>query len=158
MSKYSILFICMGNICRSPAAEGVMNHLLRKNTMADKVVCDSAGTINYHAGHPADHRMMMAAALRGVELTSRSRQIKKEDLNDFDLILTMDDENYQNVMSLEGAASNSHKVKPFCSYCTKHELNEVPDPYYGGNQGFELVLDMLEDGCSKLCDELKAKL
>jgi protein-tyrosine phosphatase len=147
----------MGNICRSPAAEGVMNHLLQKNGIGDKVICDSAGTINYHAGHPADHRMEVAT-LRGIELTSRSRQIKKEDLEKFDLILTMDNENYQNVMSLDGAVSYSHKVKPFCSYCTKHELKEVPDPYYGGNQGFELVLDMLEDGCSKLCDELKARI
>lgn len=145
-----VLFVCMGNICRSPAAEGVFQHLISENKLNHKLYCDSAGTISFHAGKSADKRMISAARKRGYELNSKARQIQSEDFNLFDIIVTMDDENYSNVMKLTKSDSDRNKVKKFCDFCKIHTDKEVPDPYYGGTQGFEHVLDLLEDGCSEL--------
>ena len=150
-----ILFVCMGNICRSPAAEGVFQSLIDKNNLSSKISCDSAGTISFHTGKPADHRMQQAATKRGYDLTSRARQINSSDFENFDLILTMDDENYANVMRMAYSDKEKQRVKKFCSYCKDHSESEVPDPYYGGAKGFEHVLDLLEDGCVELLKSIR---
>lgn len=151
-----LLFICMGNICRSPAAEGVMLHQLKEAGLSDQVSVDSAGTLNYHAGNLPDPRMRQAATQRGLNLTHRARQITPEDLQKFDLILVMDQENRHEVMHLSGAKERATKIQLFCQFCTEHSEKEVPDPYYGGAQGFDLVLDLLEDGCAEIIRRLKA--
>jgi protein-tyrosine phosphatase len=156
--KINLLFVCMGNICRSPAAEGIMNAKLKAAGLDDKVVCDSAGTINYHSGNPADSRMRQTARNRDYALDSISRPILPDDLESFDLILTMDDENLANVRRLDSNNQYAEKIRPMCSYCSKHKVTEVPDPYYGGGKGFEQVLDILEDACDGLLAELKTKL
>ncbi|WP_221031536.1 low molecular weight protein-tyrosine-phosphatase [Actomonas aquatica] len=147
-SPLRILFVCMGNICRSPAGEGVLIRVVAEAGLADRISIDSAGTIGMHAGERADARMRRAAAQRGYDLTSRARQFTADDFADFDLILTMDEDNRRNVLALAATAADRAKVRAFCSFCSEHDETEVPDPYYGGPQGFEHVLDLLEDGCA----------
>jgi protein-tyrosine phosphatase len=142
-----ILFVCMGNICRSPAGEGVLTKMVATAGLADRIEIDSAGTIGMHRGNRADSRMRAAATTRGYDLTSRARQVMASDLNTFDLILTMDRENHHGVLGLVTTAAQRDRVRLFCSFCENHSESEVPDPYYGGAQGFEHVLDLLEDGC-----------
>ena len=155
----NILFVCLGNICRSPAAEGVFLHLLNERGLSDRFVVDSAGTGGWHTGNPADRRMQAAAARRGIQLLSRARQISLDDLSDFDLVLTMDDANLAAVQGLAREAGNraTATVRPMPSYSQRFSETEVPDPYYGGEAGFEHVLDLLEDACSNLLDELSSQ-
>lgn len=134
-----------------------MKHQLAVAGLADSVEVDSAGTINLHAGNPPDSRMTESAARRGIELRHRARQVTAQDLADFDLVLVMDKENLRDVRQLDRADQYDSKIKLFCDYCTKHGQTEVPDPYYGGPAGFELVLDLLEDGCSNLVKEVQGK-
>lgn len=152
----NVLFVCLGNICRSPAAEGVFLHLLNERGLSDRFVVDSAGTGGWHTGNPADQRMQAAAARRGIQLPSRARQISLDDLSDFDLVLTMDDANLTAVQGLarEAGRRATATVRPMLSYAQSFSETEVPDPYYGGEAGFEHVLDLLEDACSNLLDEL----
>ena len=147
----SLLFVCMGNICRSPAGENVMRQRLKDAGLDHLASCDSAGTIAYHAGDAPDARMSAAAHRRGFRLTGRARRIVKEDLERFDLVIAMDDQNLRDLkaMAHEG---NRHKIVRFCDFCEKHDATEVPDPYYGGTQGFEFVLDLIEDGCAQLVE------
>ena len=154
-----LLFVCLGNICRSPAAEGVFLHLLNERGLSDSFVVDSAGTGGWHTGNPADQRMQAAAARRGIQLPSRARQISLDDLSEFDLILTMDDANLAAVQSLVRDAGRraTATVRPMLSYAQRFSEAEVPDPYYGGESGFEHVLDLLEDACSNLLDELSSQ-
>ena len=154
-----LLFVCLGNICRSPAAEGVFLHLLNERGLSDSFVVDSAGTGGWHTGNPADQRMQAAAARRGIQLPSRARQISLDDLSEFDLILTMDDANLAAVQSLvrEAGRRATATVRPMLSYAQRFSEAEVPDPYYGGESGFEHVLDLLEDACSNLLDELSSQ-
>lgn len=154
-SNYRILFVCMGNICRSPAGECVLRHIAADDT---RIECDSAGTIGYHAGDAPDRRMTAAAAKRGIKLTGRARQIQATDLDSFDLILTMDEENYLNVRSLATCEQQSRKIRRFCEFCQDHDETEVPDPYYGGGAGFERVLDLLEDGCQHILEFARKEL
>lgn len=159
---FSLLFVCLGNICRSPAAEGVFRDLVKNRGLDSKFYIDSAGTINYHEGNPADSRMRATASRRGVEITSISRPIRPSDFRDFDLILAMDKSNRADILeALERWKQRENlppdadkKVKLMCSYCKKHNETEVPDPYYGGQQGFEKVLDLLEDACESLLDSI----
>ena len=155
----NVLFVCLGNICRSPAAEGVFLHLLNERGLSDRFVVDSAGTGGWHTGNPADRRMQAAAARRGIQLLSRARQISLDDLSDFDLVLTMDDANLAAVQGLAREAGNraTATVRPMLSYSQRFSETEVPDPYYGGEAGFEHVLDLLEDACSNLLDELSSQ-
>ncbi|MDP6197264.1 MAG: low molecular weight protein-tyrosine-phosphatase [Prochlorococcaceae cyanobacterium ETNP18_MAG_17] len=157
--NHRLLFVCLGNICRSPAAEGVFLHQLKSQGLEEQFVVDSAGTGGWHVGRSADSRMRAAAAQRGIVLSSRARQIKLEDLKTFDLILTMDADNLINVQSLakELGQMATAKIKPILSYANKTSLQEVPDPYYGGDAGFEEVLDLLEDACAGLLAELRSK-
>ena len=151
-----VLFVCLGNICRSPAAEGGFLHLLEERGLSDQFVVDSAGTGGWHVGNPADRRMQAAANRRGIQLPSRARQISLDDFSEFDLVLTMDDANLTAVQSLarEAGSNATATVKPMLSYGRRYSEFEVPDPYYGGEAGFEHVLDLLEDACSALLDEL----
>ena len=144
----SILFVCMGNICRSPTAEGIFSKLVDDAGRNSEFEIDSAGTIGYHAGHKADSRMRSAAQERGYSLDSISRRIELEDFRDFDLIVTMDEQNYRDVTSLKPNAAD--KVVRMCDYCEVHSESEVPDPYYGGDAGFQKVIDILEDACASL--------
>ncbi|KAK2380136.1 putative low molecular weight protein-tyrosine-phosphatase [Trifolium repens] len=162
---FSVLFVCLGNICRSPAAEGVFTDLVKKSGFDSKFRIDSAGTINYHEGNQADSRMRAASKRRGIEITSISRPIKSSDFVEFDLILAMDKQNREDILEAfnrwkfrDPLPEDAHKkVKLMCSYCKKHDETEVPDPYYGGPQGFEKVLDMLEDACQSLLENILAE-
>ena len=151
-----LLFVCLGNICRSPAAEGVFLHLLKQRGLSDQFVVDSAGTGGWHVGNPADRRMREAARRRGIDLPSRARQICLDDFASFDLVLTMDNDNLAAVKGLaqEASPKAAALIRPMLSYSRRFQETEVPDPYYGGEAGFEHVLDLLEDACSNLLDEL----
>ncbi|XP_057456008.1 uncharacterized protein LOC130747173 [Lotus japonicus] len=162
---FSVLFVCLGNICRSPAAEGVFTDLVKKKGLDSKFRIDSAGTIGYHEGNEADPRMRAASKRRGIQITSISRPIKPSDFIDFDLILAMDKQNREDILEAfnrwrfrQTLPEDAHKkVKLMCSYCKKHDETEVPDPYYGGQQGFEKVLDLLEDACDSLLENILAE-
>ena len=145
-----ILFVCLGNICRSPAGENIFRHAVKQAGVERLWEIDSAGTAAWHTGKGPDSRMTQTLQSRGIEVTGKARQIKAEDLAEFDLILTMDDENYANVLKIDPQSQFRDKIKKFTSFCTKHSELEVPDPYYGGQDGFELVADMLEDGCKNI--------
>ncbi len=151
-----ILFVCLGNICRSPAAEGVFNQKIKERNLEQYFFVDSAGTGNWHVGNLADPRMRETALVRGIELTSRSRQIVEQDLYEFDYILVMDRENLQNVKSLikDKSFPISTKIKLILSYSNKFQIDEVPDPYYGGQNGFDKVLDLLDDAIDGLIESL----
>jgi protein-tyrosine phosphatase len=150
-----LLFVCLGNICRSPAAENMMNYLIEREGLAGKITCDSAGTAGYHIGAPPDPRMQVAGKARGLSMVGTARQLVPMDLREFDLILAMDRSNYRDILSLDPQGKYHHKVKMMCSYCTKYNVQEVPDPYYGGPEGFNFVLDLLEDACTNLLQSLK---
>jgi protein-tyrosine phosphatase len=152
-----VLFVCMGNICRSPAAEGVMRALVEREGGAARVEIGSAGTIGFHAGALPDARMRASAARRGYELRSRARQVTPEDLVRYDLVITMDEENRRGVLALATSEAERGKVRRFTEFCREHDDREVPDPYYGGDAGFEHVLDLLEDGCRGVWEECRAE-
>ena len=148
MSDFNLLFVCLGNICRSPAAEGVMRHLVTEAGWQHRIHIDSAGTAGWHTGKRADERMRKAATARGLDLTSLARQVMPADLAEFDLILAMDEQNLRDLRALDPQGLHAQKVRLFCEFCTEHEEKEVPDPYYGGPEGFDHVLDILADGCA----------
>lgn len=148
MTPFKLLFVCLGNICRSPAADGVMHRQVREAGLQDRIHIDSAGTAGWHAGKHADPRMRKAAALRGYDLSHLARQVTADDLAEFDLILVMDDQNRRDLRPLDPQRQHDAKVRLFCEFCTRHTDHEVPDPYYGGDTGFEHVLDLMEDGCA----------
>ena len=150
------LLVCLGNICRSPAAEGIFKQKIKDRDLEKLFFVDSAGTGGWHVGNLADPRMRETASLRGIELTSRSRQIQQDDLNEFDHILVMDKDNLNAVKSLiqdELSPTNS-KIKLILSYSKESQLDEVPDPYYGGQNGFDQVLDLLDNAINGLIDSL----
>lgn len=150
MADNRLLFVCLGNICRSPAAENIMNHLIEQAGLDDRIVCDSAGTGGYHIGSPPDRRMTLAAKQRGITLQGQARQFQKSDFENFDLILAMDRENYEDILSLDRTGRYRDRVRLMCSFCTRHSEQEVPDPYYGGPEGFNKVIDLLLDACEGL--------
>ena len=151
-----ILFVCLGNICRSPAAEGVFKQKIKDRDLEKLFVVDSAGTGGWHVGNLADPRMRETALSRGIELTSRSRQIQENDLYEFDQILVMDKDNLEAVKLLTKDHKNpiNSKIKLILSYSKNSKLEEVPDPYYGGQNGFEKVLDLLNDAIDELIDSI----
>lgn len=148
----SVLFVCMGNICRSPAAEGVFRKLVADAGRSDEFEIDSAGTIGYHAGERADSRMRAAASGRGYSLDSRARRVEYSDFDEFDLVVAMDNANFRELAQMENG--QGAQLVRMCDYCTRHDHREVPDPYYGGPSGFETVLDILEDACANLLEQL----
>ena len=131
-----------------------MRKVLEDAGLDQRVRCDSAGTLGYHIGHAPDSRMISAGRKRGLPMTGSARKVTRNDLDAFDLILAMDDDNYSELMRLS-TDDNRHKVKRFVSDCTKHHDSEVPDPYYGDVSDFEHVLDMLEDGCAQILKEIR---
>ena len=151
-----ILFVCLGNICRSPAAEGIFNQKIKERDLENFFVVDSAGTGNWHVGNLPDQRMRSTALSRGIELNSRSRQIEENDLYEFDQILVMDKDNLNAVKSLTKDQKNpiNSKIKLILNYSKNSQLDEVPDPYYGGQNGFEKVIDLLDDAIDGLIDSL----
>lgn len=155
---YQLLFVCLGNICRSPAAENIMNHLIDQNNLTGQIVCDSAGTSSYHIGAPPDQRMTLAATGQGIAMKGCARQFTQADFDAFDLILAMDRENYANICALDPAGTYRKKVRLMCDFCTHHTLKEVPDPYYGGTDGFNQVIDLLQDACLGLLNHVKQRL
>lgn len=152
-----VLFVCLGNICRSPAAEGVFLHLLAQQGLQERFVVDSAGTGGWHVGNPADPRMRKAASRRGIHLPSRARQLEPSDLCRFDHVLTMDADNLSAVQAMARRHPGSARIAPITDHCRQYRASEVPDPYYGGADGFDQVLDLLEDACSGLLEDLLAQ-
>ena len=151
-----ILFVCLGNICRSPAGEGVFKKKIKDRDLEKLFLVDSAGTGGWHVGNLADPRMRETALSRGIELTSRSRQIEESDLYEFDHILVMDNDNLNAVKSLIKDHKNpvNSKIKLILSYSKSSQLDEVPDPYYGGQNGFDKVIDLLDEAMDGLIDYL----
>lgn len=151
-----ILFVCMGNICRSPTAEGVVRKLLEKDTrLANRVEIDSAGTHGYHVGEAPDSRTQRAAFLRGYDLSQiRARKVAAQDLDYFDLILAMDKVNLDNLKRLS-RPDQTGKIQLFMDFAKNYDDQEVPDPYYGLGHGFDLVIDMVEDAARGLLETLK---
>ncbi len=156
-APFSVLFICMGNICRSPTAHGVFRHKLRSRGLDAHVQVDSAGTHNYHPGEPPDRRSQRAAALRGYDISDlRARQVNSDDFVRHDLLLTMD---WDNHALAEECCPPEHrrKLRRLAEFCRRHEAVVVPDPYYGGDAGFTHVLDLIEDACDSLLDDLATR-
>ena len=151
-----ILFVCLGNICRSPAAEGVFMKKIKDRNLDSLFIVDSAGTGGWHVGNLADPRMREAALSRGIELTSRSRKIETKDLYEFDNILVMDNDNLHDVKSLiEDKLNPVHsKIELILNYSKDNKSDEVPDPYYGGKNGFDKVLDLLDNAIDGLIASL----
>ncbi len=156
MDKTKVLFVCMGNICRSPSAEAVFTGMVKNGGLSVKFEIDSAGTTAFHVGQKADHRMQKHALKRGFNLTSISRLFNpKTDFDHFDYIIGMDDEN---MVSLKNKSRNDvdlQKLHKMTDFSKEWKYDEVPDPYYGGDEGFELVLDLLEDACTGLLEKIK---
>ncbi len=153
-----VLFVCLGNICRSPAAEGVMNEVVSEHGAMNDWVIDSAGTGNYHIGDLPDSRMRAHARRRGLNLTHRCRQVRVSDFDDFDIIVAMDGSNERNLRNLApttGAENKIVRMADFFDMTTRYD--HVPDPYYEGAEGFELVLDLLADGTLNLFDTVNAR-
>lgn len=153
-----VLFVCMGNICRSPTAEVVLRQMIKNNKLGHIVEVDSAGTHGYHVGEAPDSRTQRAALVRGYNLSQlRARKVARQDIDYFDLILAMDKSNLDNLRRM--APPEAHeRIKLFMDYAKNFEDDEVPDPYYGLGHGFDLVLDMVEDAAQGLVDEIKRKV
>lgn len=155
----SVLFVCLGNICRSPAAEGIMRHLAEIHGLAHEIKVDSAGIGNWHVGDLPDPRMRAHGKRHGYLFNSRARQFVAEDFDRFDLIVAMDMENVRDLMSKCRSPYDSAKIVCMADYLRHHPTHKtVPDPYYGGEQGFELVIDLLEDACEGLLESLRKKI
>jgi protein-tyrosine phosphatase len=153
-NKYKVLFVCLGNICRSPAAQAVFEHYVREAGLQDRIQADSAGTYGGHAGSLPDRRMRTAALYRGFAVTHTARQVRAVDFLDFDLVIAMDDQNYEDLMHLAPSVEATHKIRKMASYLKLRQMSYIPDPYYMGVEGFSLVLDLLEDGCQNLYDSI----
>ena len=154
-SKYSILFVCLGNICRSPAAQAVMQRMVDERGLTDRFFIDSAGIGGWHIGDLPDKRMRVHARPRGYELTHRARKVQTDDFEDFDLIVGMDAANVDDLCHLAATPEQERKVVMMGDYIRQFpNYDYVPDPYYEGSEGFELVLDLLEDACDHLLNRI----
>jgi protein-tyrosine phosphatase len=157
-----VLFVCLGNICRSPTAEAVMARLVADAKLTDEIELDSAGTGAWHVGSPPDERATAAAAARGIEMHCAARQVRREDFEDFDLLIAMDAENHRNLVALAPHRDAAAKVRMLREFDPATAGDgaanlDVPDPYYGGEDGFGRVLDLVEAACAGLLDELRAR-
>lgn len=150
-----ILFVCLGNICRSPAAEGVMDEIITRCDDPSQWVLDSAGTGGYHIGQLPDKRMRVHARQRGLELTHHCRQLSAQDFRDFDLLIGMDASNLANMRRVAPDLESARKIVPMAAWLSDTtRYDHIPDPYYEGAEGFELVLDLLDDACTNLYNSL----
>ena len=156
MKKISVLFVCLGNICRSPAAEAIFINLLEKKGLTDGFIVDSAGTGSWHIGKKADFRMRLAAEKRGLNILSTARQITSKDIEEFNYILAMDNTNYRNINDLKSRTSSTDiaSIKNIQKFRSAFHEKEVPDPYFGGDEGFDYVLDILEDSVSGFLESI----
>ena len=148
----SVLFVCMGNICRSPAAEGLFRSLVEDRGLDQRIGVDSAGTLAYHAGERPDPRMRRAAARRGYELDGRARQVHDRDFQSHDLIIAMDRDNLRDLRAAAGPRQD--RLRLLSDFLPPGSPVDVPDPYYGDGDGFERVLDMVEDACPEILERL----
>lgn len=154
-----VLFVCMGNICRSPAAEGIFKKLVAVEKLENNISADSAGTIEYHANELPDERMRRHGQTRGYTFDSRARQFNpKKDFDEFDFIITMDNENYSDIMALDNKQMYKNKIIKMADFISDKNIKEVPDPYYSGSEGFEYVLNLLEDGTKNLLAKVKEEI
>lgn len=162
MSGMKVLCVCLGNICRSPTAEGILKFYLKDSNLEDQVFVDSAGTSAWHSGEPPDGRSAYYAGLRGFKLAGASRQIQDQDFEEFDLILAMDAKNLFDLQKLCPEKKFESKIRVVTSYCQKHEgpiLEQgIPDPYHKGEEGFLYVLDLLEDACLEIVSEIEKQI
>lgn len=156
--KYKIIFVCLGNICRSSSAEEIMRTYIKRAGLEKEIEVDSAGISSYHQGELADDRMRAHAIRRGYNITHRSRPVRTDDFYEFDLILGMDDRNIDALKEKAPDVETERKIGRMTDYCRVKVVDYVPDPYYGGAQGFENVLDILEDACGGLLDSLTQEL
>jgi protein-tyrosine phosphatase len=154
--RTSVLFVCLGNICRSPLAEGIFHHLVDEAGLSERFDVDSAGTGSWHLGELPDARASMVARQHGVELTTRARQLTPEDMQRFDVVIAMDHENLRNIERMADAAGSEARIKLLRAYDSNGDGEEVPDPYYGGASGFENVYEMVRRSCQVLLEELRA--
>ena len=151
-----VLFVCLGNICRSPLAQGAFENVLRREGLEDEVFVDSAGTGSWHLGHPPDERAQRSASLRGLDLSGqRARQVTPDDCHTFDYILTMDADNYRRLAALCGGGGA--EIRPFLDFAPDRAEREVSDPFYGGPEGFEHVLDLVEEASEGLLEDIRRR-
>lgn len=155
MKKIKVLFVCMGNICRSPTAHGVFEHLVQSHGLSDRIEVDSAGTHSYHVGNPPDGRSQAVAKARGFDLSGqRARRVNVADFEEFDYILAMDHANLEDLHSIATPVQRE-RIHLLMRFAERWGVEEVPDPYYGGSRGFEQVLDMVEDAAAGLLDHIR---
>ncbi len=155
--KTSVLFVCMGNICRSPTAEGIFRHLVSEKKLTDMFITDSAGTHAYHVGEPPDHRAQETAEARGIDLSDlKGRKVTVSDFDKFDYVLAMDKDNYA-ILDEMCPSEKKEQLRLFLDFADDLSFDEVPDPYYGGTQGFEKVFDMLEQASLGLILHIQKK-
>lgn len=157
-NPFKIVFVCLGNICRSPTAEGVFQHLVNERGLQPYFYVDSAGTSAYHIGEPANSKSQKTANKHGIELRSRARRFEPDDLQEFDLIVAMDRENLENIKVLDSANKYSDKIILLRDYDPEPGDGEVPDPYYGGIDGFQNVFNIVKRSCEALLDELEDEI
>ena len=157
MSKISVIFVCMGNICRSPTAHGVFLNLVEKEGLLDIITVDSAGTHAYHISEPPDPRSQQAALRREVDLSPlRARKVVENDFHEFDYVIAMDNSNYRHLLEI-APEGQEERLQLFMDYAPEMKESEVPDPYYGGKNGFEHVLDLIEEASAGLLEEIKKR-
>lgn len=157
-AKFSVLFVCLGNICRSPTAEGVFRQLVHAAGLSQQISVDSAGTAAFHIGKTPDHRSQAAASKRGYDLSRlKARQAISDDFHRFDYILAMDHHNMQHLHAIQPSDAKA-QLKLFLDFAPEQPLREMPDPYYGGAKGFDLVLDLVEQGSHGLLAEIQQRL
>jgi len=155
MVKKRILFVCMGNICRSPAAEAIMEKVIADKNLTVQIEVDSAGTIDYHCGESADSRMIESAESKGYKIDSIARQFDSTiDFPKFDYIVTMDDENFEDISSMDIQNEYRNKIFKVVDFCKTYNIDEIPDPYFSGQAGFEHVLEILEDATGGLLNRV----
>lgn len=158
MSKVKVLFVCMGNICRSPTAHGVFRDLVQQSGMEDRIEIDSAGTHAYHVGNPADRRAQETAQSRGVDLSDlRARQVEVDDFSHYDYVIAMDQENYIS-LSRQCPDNLLDRIYLFMDFAPEMRTREVPDPYYGGAKGFERVFDLVDAASKGLLEDVRGRL
>ena len=156
MDRISVLFVCLGNICRSPAAEAIFLNMINDKGISNKFLVDSAGTGSWHVGKKADSRMRFAAKQRDINITSIARQISKNDFNEFNYIVVMDNSNFKNVLNFRNRVKGADfaKILKIQDFASLFSEKEVPDPYFGGDDGFDHVLDILEDSVSCFLEKI----
>ena len=156
-NKVKVLFVCLGNICRSPAAEGIFKKMVADSGLENEIVVDSAGTSGWHEGDLPDERMRSHGQRRGYDFNSKARKFVAGDFKKFDYIIVMDDENHNNASKLAQNKDELTKLHRMIDFSNKFSHDIIPDPYYGGSAGFELVMDLLEDACENLLETIKRK-